>query len=82
MIIIKLFSIVIIFIEQMQNWAVSKQQPGTFTGSTGAQILSQAELSSGYQAWARKVLFTNNNLLFQVMYTLNQMVLLKAENDI
>lgn len=40
----------------MQTWAESKQQPGQFTGSTGAQIMSQAELSSGYQAWARKVL--------------------------
>lgn len=39
----------------MQTWAESKQQPGQFTGSTGAQILSQAELASGYQAWARKV---------------------------
>lgn len=42
---------------QMQSWAQSKQQPGQFTGSTGAQIMSQAELSSGFQAWARKVLF-------------------------
>lgn len=39
----------------MQSWAQSKQQPGQFTGSTGAQIMSQAELSSGFQAWARKV---------------------------
>lgn len=43
----------------MQNWATSKQMPGQFTGSTGAQILSAAELSSGYQAWARKVIKTN-----------------------
>lgn len=41
----------------MQSWATSKQQLGQFTGSTGAQILSQAELSSGYQAWAKKVYF-------------------------
>ncbi|CAH0552524.1 unnamed protein product [Brassicogethes aeneus] len=40
--------------KEMQTWAQSKQQPGQFTGSTGAQILSQAELSSGYQAWAKK----------------------------
>lgn len=43
----------------MENWAQSKQQPGQFTGSTGANILSAAELSSGYQAWARKVLPLN-----------------------
>ncbi|GJQ81661.1 hypothetical protein Trydic_g8539 [Trypoxylus dichotomus] len=40
--------------KEMNTWAESKQQIGQFTGSTGAQILSQAELSSGYQAWARK----------------------------
>ncbi|XP_022919854.2 protein Son [Onthophagus taurus] len=40
--------------KEMNSWAESKQQIGQFTGSTGAQILSQAELSSGYQAWARK----------------------------
>lgn len=40
---------------QMQSWATSKQQPGQFTGSTGAQILTQAQLASGYQAWAKKV---------------------------
>lgn len=39
----------------MQTWAQSKQQPGQFTGTTGAQVLSHAELSSGYQAWAKKV---------------------------
>lgn len=42
---------------QMQSWAESKQQPGQFTGSTGAQIMSQAELAPGFQAWARKVHF-------------------------
>lgn len=41
----------------MQSWAQSKQQPGQFTGSTGAQIMSKAELSAGHQAWAKKVLF-------------------------
>lgn len=44
----------------MNNWAESKQQIGQFTGSTGAQILSQAELNAGYQAWARKVQFHVN----------------------
>lgn len=39
----------------MESWAQSKQQPGQFTGSTGANILTAAELASGYQAWARKV---------------------------
>lgn len=39
----------------MQSWAESKQQPGQFIGSTGAQVMSQAELSSGFQAWAKKV---------------------------
>lgn len=43
----------------MNNWAESKQQIGQFTGSTGANILSQAELNAGYQAWARKVLQLN-----------------------
>lgn len=43
----------------MQTWASSKQAPlGQFRGSTGAQILSQSELTSGYQAWAKKVLFS------------------------
>lgn len=41
---------------QVNTWAESKQQIGQFTGSTGAQILTQAELNAGYQAWARKVL--------------------------
>lgn len=40
---------------QMQNWALSKQEPGQFTGTTGVKVLSQEELSSGHQAWARKV---------------------------
>lgn len=41
----------------MKTWAESKQIPGQFTGSTGAKVLTPAELSSGYQAWARKVKF-------------------------
>ncbi|XP_006622947.1 protein SON [Apis dorsata] len=39
---------------EMKTWAESKQMPGQFTGSTGAKVLSPAELTSGYQAWARK----------------------------
>ncbi|XP_076658419.1 uncharacterized protein LOC143362285 isoform X2 [Halictus rubicundus] len=39
---------------EMRTWAESKQMPGQFTGSTGAKVLSPAELTSGYQAWARK----------------------------
>lgn len=41
--------------KEMQNWALSKQEPGQFTGTTGVKVLSQEELSSGHQAWARKV---------------------------
>nr|CAD7590324.1 unnamed protein product [Timema genevievae] len=43
--------------KSMQNWAESKQQPGMFTGSTGVKVLSAAELSSGFQAWAKKTEF-------------------------
>ncbi|XP_066587221.1 protein Son-like isoform X2 [Prorops nasuta] len=39
---------------EMKTWAESKQMPGQFTGSTGAKMLTPAELTSGYQAWARK----------------------------
>ena len=39
----------------MNIWAESKQQIGQFTGTTGAHIMTPAELASGYQAWARKV---------------------------
>nr|CAD7458666.1 unnamed protein product [Timema tahoe] len=45
--------------KSMQNWAESKQQPGMFTGSTGVKVLSAAELSSGFQAWAKKFIDTN-----------------------
>ncbi|XP_064093418.1 protein SON-like isoform X2 [Macrobrachium nipponense] len=41
--------------KDMQTWALSKQEPGQFTGSTGVKILSQEELSAGQQAWVRKV---------------------------
>ncbi|XP_063602870.1 protein SON-like [Penaeus indicus] len=43
--------------KEMQNWALSKQEPGQFTGSTGVKVLSQEELSAGHQAWARKEQF-------------------------
>jgi len=39
----------------MKTWAESKQIPGQFTGNTGVRVLTPTELSSGYQAWARKV---------------------------
>lgn len=48
----------------MNTWAESKQQIGQFTGSTGANILTQAELNAGFQAWARKVQFILNFILF------------------
>lgn len=39
----------------MSSWANSKFVPGQFTGSTGANILTQRELTSGFQAWAKRV---------------------------
>lgn len=49
----------------MKTWAESKQIPGQFTGSTGAKVLSPAELTSGYQAWARKVTVL---CIYQIIY--------------
>lgn len=43
--------------KEMQSWALSKQEPGQFTGSTGVKILSQEELCAGQQAWVRKEQF-------------------------
>ncbi|GFS17553.1 protein SON [Elysia marginata] len=42
--------------EQASMWATSKHLPGQFTGSTGARVLSQAELigDKRHQAWAKK----------------------------
>ncbi|XP_055905382.1 protein Son [Eupeodes corollae] len=40
--------------KEMTSWASSKNMPGQFTGSTGANILSARELTKGTQAWARK----------------------------
>lgn len=37
----------------MSAWAASKYTPGQFLGSTEVQVLTQKELSSGKQAWAR-----------------------------
>ncbi|KAF7284307.1 hypothetical protein GWI33_022291 [Rhynchophorus ferrugineus] len=44
-------------IEELTDFCKSlskKEQLGQFTGTTGANILSAAELASGYQAWAKK----------------------------
>lgn len=38
----------------MTAWASSKNIPGQFLGSTDVKVLSAKELSSGFQAWARK----------------------------
>lgn len=43
------------FVWQMSSWANSKFVPGQFTGSTGANVLSARELTSGFQAWAKRV---------------------------
>ncbi|KAG4068536.1 hypothetical protein HA402_004877 [Bradysia odoriphaga] len=40
--------------KDMSAWANSKFVPGQFTGSTGANILSARELTSGFQAWAKR----------------------------
>jgi G-patch domain len=38
----------------MSQWAQSKYTPGQFLGSTDVRVLSQKELATGNQAWARK----------------------------
>jgi protein SON len=38
----------------MSAWATSKYTPGQFLGSTEVNVLSQKELASGNQAWARR----------------------------
>ena len=48
----------------MKTWVESKQIPGQFTGSTGAKVLTAAELNSGYQAWAKKVMKFDTIILF------------------
>lgn len=40
--------------QNMSAWAASKVTPGQFLGSTEVRVLSQKELSSGNQAWAKK----------------------------
>ncbi|CAH1799722.1 unnamed protein product [Owenia fusiformis] len=48
--------------KKMSQWAESKNQPGAFTGSTGAKVLSQSELmgpDKKRQAWIKKDVFTN-----------------------
>ena len=45
--------------KEMEKWAESKNKPGQFTGTTGAKILTHAELSTGVQAWAKNEQFTN-----------------------
>eukprot|EP00058_Branchiostoma_floridae_P027127 XP_002612618.1 hypothetical protein BRAFLDRAFT_219680 [Branchiostoma floridae] len=48
--------------QQIQNWAVSSQIPGQFTGTTGVQLLSTQELANtGNQAWAKKDMFQRLN---------------------
>lgn len=46
----------------MSAWANSKFIPGQFTGSTGANILSARELTSGFQAWAKRVSVFSNGV--------------------
>uniref|UniRef100_A0A915DCP4 G-patch domain-containing protein n=1 Tax=Ditylenchus dipsaci TaxID=166011 RepID=A0A915DCP4_9BILA len=48
--------------EQMSEWAMSKNLPGQFIGSTGARVLSAKELAptnQKFNAWAKKDLFRN-----------------------
>lgn len=47
----------------MRTWAESKQMPGQFTGSTDVKILTPAQLTSGYQAWARRVSVVFENVI-------------------
>lgn len=45
---------------QVDAWAQSNAVPGLFTGSTGAQVLTSEELSTGGpQAWLKKVRCTH-----------------------
>jgi hypothetical protein len=43
---------------QIANWAQGSSEPGLFTGSTGASILSEDQLQPSnprFHAWAKKV---------------------------
>ena len=44
--------------KQMEQWAVSKNKPGQFLGSTGARVLPKHEFNTGVQAYAKKEQFT------------------------
>jgi hypothetical protein len=44
--------------KQMEQWAVSKNKPGQFLGSTGAKVLPKHEFNTGIQAYAKKEQFT------------------------
>ncbi len=44
--------------KQMEQWAVSKNKPGQFLGSTGARVLPKHEFNTGIQAYAKKEQFT------------------------
>ncbi len=41
--------------EKINAWARSQQKIGAYTGNTGVKPLTYEQLSSGPQAWARKV---------------------------
>lgn len=44
--------------DQISVWAQGSTEPGLFTGSTGASVLSEEELQPShpkYHAWAKKV---------------------------
>lgn len=60
----------------MQMWAESKQQLGQFTGSTGARVLSAAELASGYQAWVKKVLRVVGSLTIHIFWHFDHLLLI------
>jgi hypothetical protein len=62
----------------MQMWAESKQQPGQFTGSTGARVLSAAELASGYQAWVKKVLRVVGSLTVHIFWHFDHLLLIRV----
>ena len=62
----------------MQMWAESKQQPGQFTGSTGARVLSAAELASGYQAWVKKVLQVVGSFAVHTFWHFDHLLLIRV----
>lgn len=69
----------------MSAWANSKFVPGQFTGSTGANILSARELTSGFQAWAKRVsvffsaTFAKNHTTFSYL-TINSLFSLATDH--